>query len=320
MKDTDVNLYRPGRLYDEFGAFADPIEGDEPAVAARDIVGAPYRRILAEITAIVAHQWRNEIERSALKGFLFHGGVGIGKTTMARRLTYELARIFGRDVAAADIAHRTGARHSHAVGLGHDQALGHTHDESALWGIVQGDDVVLVVIDGADIARGRYGDSEEQLRRLFQFARDGEVRAYHHEDEPVRRTVLLFDDVESLFLARSSGGAKEWHFSQNSVFFHAMDELDTSRTAVVLTTNRIDLLDEAIVDRFLPYEFGTPPKDVLIEVARHRAALQKLDDAALAGVLADVEAGVTSIRAVERLVTRAYIASIVGHPVATQWS
>src|SRR5207248_8189412 len=202
-------------------------------------------------TAIVAHQWRHEIGRSALKGFLFYGGVGIGKTTMARRLAYELVRIFGGE----DLEHE------------HD---GQSHQHPS------GDDVVFVVVDGADIARGRYGDSEEQLRKLFAFAREGEFHGHKHDHEPVRRTVLLFDDVESLFLARGSGGAKEWHFSQNSVFFHAIDELDTSRTAVVLTTNRIDLLDEAIVDRFLPYEFGTPAPEVLLEVARHRAARQKL--------------------------------------------
>ena len=66
----------------------------------------------------------------------------------------------------------------------------------------------------------------------------------------MRRTVLLFDDVESLFMARSASAAKEWHFSQNSVLFHSLDELDTSHTAVVLTTNRFDLLDEAVRARY----------------------------------------------------------------------
>jgi len=133
-----------------------------------------------------------------------------------------------------------------------------------------------------------------------------------------RRTVLLFDDVESLFLARSSGGAKEWHFSQNSVFFHAIDELDTARTIVVLTTNRIDLLDEAIVDRFLTYEFGAPPREVLLEVAHQRAERQKLAEPQLKTVLTAItrpHSRVQSIREVERLVTRAYVASIVGRNV-----
>ena len=318
MRDTDVNLYRPGRLYQEFGPFKSDPGPDGTAEAVNDIVGAPYRKVLAETTAIISHQWRNEISRSALKGFMFFGGVGIGKTTMARRLTYELARIFGGDLAAADIAQVAERDHDHTNGVGHDHTHGpgtHSHDHGVFSSDATGDDIVLVIIDGADIARGRYGDSEEQLRKLFQFAREGEFHGHRHEEDATRRTVLLFDDVESLFLARSSGGAKEWHFSQNSVFFHAIDELDTARTAVVLTTNRIDLVDEAIIDRFLPYEFGVPPKDVLVQVARHRATLQKLDEDRLAPVLeaiSDPTDSVKSIRDVERMVTRAYIAGIIG--------
>lgn len=274
MRDADVNVYRADRLEAEFGAFLGPPGSDGVAPCAHDLVGEPYRRVLAETTAIVAHQWRREIARSALKGFLFHGAVGIGKTTMARRLAYELTRIFGASQSP--------------------------------------DDIVLVIVDGADIARGRYGDSEEQLRKLFQYAREGEFHGHRHEDDPLRRTVLLFDDVESLFLARGSAGAREWHFSQNSVFFHAIDELDTSRTAAVLTTNRVDLVDAAIIDRFLPIEFTSPPKEVLLEVARHRAAQQKLEDGHVTALLAQIASQpVASLREVERMVTRAYVQSIL---------
>ena len=304
MRDSDVNLYRPARLRAEFGPFLDERGPDRVGRTVNDIVGDTYRQVLAETIAIVSHQWRNEISRSALKGFLFHGGVGIGKTTMARRLAYELCRIF-KAPGLADHEHDNGEPASAT----HDHDFTHTHDTGF------GDDVVLVIIDGADIARGRYGDSEEQLRKLFAFAREGEFHGHRHEDDPVRRTVLLFDDVESLFLERGSGGAKEWHFSQNSVFFHAIDELDTARTVVLLTTNRIDLVDEAIIDRFLPYEFSRPPTGVLLEVARHRAALQQLDERHLAPIVQAIaqEANtVKSLRDVERMVTRAYVASIVG--------
>ncbi len=308
MRDSDVNLYRYDRFRAEFGPFVGEPGPDGTARAESDIVGESYRRVLAETTAIVAHQWRNDISRSALKGYLFYGGVGIGKTTMGRRMAYELARLFGGPMVS----------HGHEDGdagapNGVPAAPGsHEHP-------VGGDDVCLVIIDGADIARGRYGDSEDQLRKLFQYAREGEIHGHRHDDDPVRRTVLLFDDVESLFLTRSSGGAKEWHFSQNSVFFHAIDELDTAHTAVILTTNRIDLVDEAIVDRFLPYEFPVPPREVLLEVARHRATLQKLSDTQFGPVLAAVnnaEDPPKSIREVERLVTRAYIAGIVGERAA----
>jgi SpoVK/Ycf46/Vps4 family AAA+-type ATPase len=282
LRDNDVNLYDYERLKRDFGAFVEA--GDAiPGRAERELIGKEYQRILRETARIVAHQWCQHLDRSALKGFLFHGGVGIGKTTMAKRLAYEMCRVLGDDGSRA------------------------TRDN----------EVVLVLVDGADIARGRYGDTEERLRELFDYAREGEA-GYHgqnlaHADDPKRRTVLLFDDVESLFLRRSSGGAKEWHFSQNSVFFHSIDELDTAHTVVVLTTNRFDLVDEAIVDRFMTYEFGTPSWDVLEEVARAKALQQHLTDQEVAPVLQVIrtEGRVESIREVERLVMRAYVDKVL---------
>ncbi len=175
MRDADVNLYDHDRLKKEFGPFADGAGADIPGRAEHELVGDPYRRMLAETAKIVNYQWRQEIDRSALKGFLFHGGVGVGKTTMGKRLTYELCRLFGDDGNQA----------------------------------TRQNEVVLILIDGSDIARGRYGESEEQLAELFQYAREGESHDHHHhEDGPIRRTIMLFDDVESLFLTRSSSGAK----------------------------------------------------------------------------------------------------------------
>ncbi len=295
LRDSDVNLYDYERLKRDFGAFVESADRSPsasavapqcwqlgiPGRAERELIGDSYQRILSETARIVAHQWCEHLDRSALKGFLFHGSVGIGKTTMAKRLAYEMCRVLGDDGSRA------------------------TRDN----------EVVLVVVDGADIARGRYGETEERLRELFDYARDGEAGYHHHkpDDDPKRRTVLLFDDVESLFLRRSSGGAKEWHFSQNSVFFHSIDELDTAHTAVVLTTNRLDLVDEAIVDRFMAYEFGRPPAEVLEGVARAKAQQQRLTDQELAPVLRAIETAgrVQSIREVERLVMRAYIDKVL---------
>jgi len=288
VRDIDVNLYNHARLCEQFGAFVENAAADAPIPGRveRELLGDSYGRILKETARIVAHQWREHISHSSVKGFLFHGGVGIGKTTMAKRLTYELCRVFGSD--------------------GSDDTE---------------NDVVLVVIDGSDIARGRYGDSEERLAELFEYARDGEAHGHshgyahghRHEGDAMRRTVLLFDDVESLFMARSAGMAKEWHFSQNSVFFHNLDELDTSHTAIVLTTNRFDLLDEALVDRLLAYEFPTPSTDVLLEVARACGRVHRLTETELAPILTRIgDAGtVRSIREVERMVTRAYIGQVL---------
>jgi SpoVK/Ycf46/Vps4 family AAA+-type ATPase len=283
MRDSDVNLYTFERLRDEFGPFAGSETGDGLGRAERELLGARYREMLRELTAIVSYQWQEHMERSALKGFLFHGGVGVGKTAMAKRMTYELCRMFG-DYGAAQR---------------------------------QLDEVVMILIDGADIARGRYGDTEEQIREIFKYARDGHSGGHHrHDDDPKRRTIILFDDVESLFLTRNSAGAKEWHFSQNSIFFHSIDDLDTAHTAVILTTNRIDLVDEAIADRFLNYEFEVPPVSVLEEVTREKAKLQRLTEEDLQPVLNAIRApgAVKSIREIERMVMRAYVNKLLKAP------
>jgi len=283
MRDSDVDLYTFERLRDEFGPF---MAGDSEGLghAARELVGSRYREILRELTAIVSYQWKEHLERSALKGFLFHGGVGVGKTAMAKRLTYELCRRFGDNGMASRSS----------------------------------DEVVMIFVDGADIARGRYGDTEEQIRDIFTHARDGQSGGHHHrhDDDPKRRTILLFDDVESLFLTRNSSGAKEWHFSQNSIFFHSIDDLDTAHTAVILTTNRIDLVDEAIVDRFWSYEFAPPPISVLEEVTREKAKLQGLTEEDLQPVVNAMRAPgtVKSIREVERMVMRAYVDKLLKAP------
>lgn len=279
MRDADVDLYTYERLHKEFGPFMEGPPEQFPARVERELVGERYTSILTEMAKIASYQWQHHLERSALKGFLLHGAVGVGKTTMIKRLTYELCRLMGDTGPSLE----------------------------------QRNEVVMLLVDGADIARGRYGDTEEQLRDLFAYARDGQAGAHHrHDEDPMRRTVILFDDVESLFLTRGSAGAKEWHFSQNSVFFHNVDDLDTAHTIVALTTNRVDLLDEAIVDRFMPYEFGAPATDVLNEVAQAKAQLQGLSAEELEPTLKLVRSGsVKSIRELERLITKAYVDKVV---------
>jgi AAA+ superfamily predicted ATPase len=286
VRDSDVNLYDWERLRGIFGDFAGDPGGGAVGAVTREMVGEAYARILGETTRLIAHQWREHIQDSAVKGFLFHGAVGVGKTTMAKRIAYELGRIFGTGRPNAE------------------------------------NDVVLVLVDGSDIARGRYGDSEERLAELFEYAREGEGHSHRygsghghrHDGDAMRRTLLLFDDVESLFMARSAGNAREWHFSQNSVFFHSIDELDTSHTAVVLTTNRLDLLDEALIDRLMPYEFAAPAREVLLEVAGAFAAVQRLGEDDLAKIRTRIreDSSLSTIRQIERLVTNTYVQKVTG--------
>ena len=244
---------------------------DRPGGAlGQEMVGARYRELLDELVGISEYQWRSGAPSGLVKGFLLSGPPGTGKTTLAKRLAYELGLRFRKD---------------------------------------DSEGVIMAFIDGGEISRSRYGESEERIRDIFVHARSGFT-------DVEQRSVLLFDDVESIFMARSSQHAKEWHFSQDSVFFHAIDNLDCSRTIVVLTSNRSDLIDEAIRDRFLSYVIDYPDADTLMQMVERIDLLQQLSAEQRACLREDLIAAirtdaVRSMRDAQRFAMRRFISTIL---------
>lgn len=216
--------------------------GDNP-VSKRQVKGDEYLAILDRTIKIAYHQQLNAIQQG-IKGFIFHGEVGTGKTMCAKVIATEIGS-------------------------------------------------PLIFVDGADIARPLYGQSEMQISKVFE-----EVKNH-------RYAVVLIDDCESVFPTRDWMKAESWHIAQNNVFFHELDNTDTSKVLVILTTNRYDLLDKAVKDRLYNIEFPLPSKATLKEIAEFKCAQLRMKPDP---VLKEVERGAfKTVRELERSIMEKYI-------------
>ncbi len=119
-------------------------------------------------------------------------------------------------------------------------------------------------IDGASIAAPRWGDAEKALLNVFTYI------SKLQQDYNNPKVIIHFDDIECLMLTRGVDLAKEWHYSINSILFHELDKIDPSYVIVCATTNRPDLVDEALRDRLHSIEMPIIPmmqmKEVIEEI------------------------------------------------------
>lgn len=206
--------------------------------------GKRYNEIYDLIKKIISHQLNRRIEHGII-GFILHGDVGTGKTTMVKALTKDL-------------------------------------------------NLPLFFVDGIDIARSLYGQSERQIGTLFEVASN-------------RKSIILIDDAESVFPTRDWIKGQSWHVAQNNVFFHRLDNVDTSKTCVILTTNRYDLMDKAVKDRLYSIEFETPDLETLIEIAKTKCVELGISSKETVKELQEDPNSYKSVRAVEKLIKRKYI-------------
>ena len=215
-------------------------------VSFRQSRGEEFSAIFMKVYRIIAMQFANP-DVKGIKGFIFYGETGVGKTYMAKMLAHELS-------------------------------------------------VPLMFVDSATIARKHYGDSEQLISRLFQ-------EAAHN------RSLLLFDDVDALFLDRTKETSESWNAAQNNVLFHQLDNLDTSKSCVIMTTNLIAFLDKALRDRMYPIEIPVPNLETLLAIAQLRCRDLKISSDGVERIRSSPEA-FRSIRAVDRLVLDEYVMQI----------
>jgi transitional endoplasmic reticulum ATPase len=220
---------------------------DGAEISFKQTRGAEYRAIFLRVYRIIALQFENP-EIKGIKGFIFHGETGVGKTYMAKILAHELS-------------------------------------------------VPLMFVDSTTISRKHYGESERLISKLFQ-------EAAHN------KSLLLFDDVEALFLDRTKEKSESWNAAQNNVLFHELDSLDTSRCAVILTTNLITFLDKALRDRLYPVEFPLPNLETLLAIAELRCLDLKISSEGVEKAIRSTPDAFRSIRAVEKAVLDEYVAQL----------
>jgi len=212
-----------------------------------DLKGEKYHDIYNKIRKIVSHQFKQNID-NGIKGFILHGDVGTGKTTMAKALAKDLS-------------------------------------------------VPLFYIDGSDIARSRYGHSEQQIASIFDVSAK-------------EKSIILIDDAESVFPTRDWQKGESWHIAQNNVFFHKLDNVNSAKLVVIITTNRFDLLDKAIKDRLHSIEIPQPDIPTLVEIAKMRCLELGIPTEEIVKVISKKENKFNSVRDLEKLVILKYIEGI----------
>ena len=139
-----------------------------------------------------------------------------------------------------------------------------------LWGELseKGVELKLLHISTADINRGRVGEMEQRLRSVFSEAKS------QTQTSDRTRTILLFDDIDTLLMSRDDDRSMEWSVSLNATFFHELDRLRTDRTMICATTNKAEMLDSAVKSRLTIKQAPPPTFEEMLIVAKEELPIR----------------------------------------------
>ena len=118
----------------------------------------------------------------------------------------------------------------------------------------------LMHVNSANIFTKELGALEKRMKRVFTKA-----KSTNQEND---RTIILFDDIDTLLTKRTDKQATEWSKSLNGVLFHELDQLVTSKVMVIGTTNLIEEIDDAVTSRLSLRPAPAPTLDEMKLVAK----------------------------------------------------
>ena len=127
-------------------------------------------------------------------------------------------------------------------------------------------------------------------------------------------------------IKRGANVAVEWHYSINSILFHQLDNNDPSRLMIIATTNRTDLIDDALRSRLYFYEINELKREELDFLTEEiidnmyiegKDKLKKRVGELLTKLEEDIKNGIIkrenppNIRDIQHLITKVYIEELI---------
>jgi len=196
------------------------------------LIGTLHNEIGQKMTKIFSVQ-KSQAISDGIKGFILYGPPGTGKSTIAKWIIYET-------VYQNDLLHFP-------------------------------DDQLYVLLNLADIAKARFGETEDIIREKFE-------SAMKIAKSNGNFFIIVMDDVDGMFPTRTYKRLEAWYLGHLNVLFTELDKLETDKVGVIMTTNRKDLLDEAVISRLVNFEVPFIDLETAILKIESRIKELKMDE------------------------------------------
>lgn len=242
------------------------------------VVGDYHIEISLKMRKIFTNQHLKGISRG-IRGFILYGLPGTGKSTIARAVAYDTIKVLCSDQKLLD-------KYS--------------------------DDNFYVILNLADLARSKFGETENIIRNVFE-------KAMKSARSMGSFYIIIMDDVDGMFPTRSYGKMDAWYLGHLNVLFTELDKIETDKVGVIMTTNRKDLLDEAVLNRLYSFEINSIDFKAAKELINARCKELKMDSSDIQIILNRLQKKCESkeienfsFRDVEKEITLYYVEWIEG--------